>query len=377
MKIFWLLFLMLLSSVASAELYLTPEQTEITLNESASPQIIKIALKDNNNVISWDSKEARLIAASILVRDENNNYLGYADKGNSLFFVPIGVNDNSKYLQFVIIPSKQYMGGETINAIITSPQIKEEAKITINTPKYNPKSVMGDKLDEDSIKKLLEDSEKTRQVTDLGLYFNIAFTLLIALVPVTLAGLAYKRTIESAADKTKETIQEKFTHIQYFQQEVNHQSSDIKTIVSEIKEISRQTESSVNELRTINRQNSPELFQRMSLIIDKIDQDQKRAYDLANYLNQQNNELQQGVNQLHRAVFDMQKGIELSMIEDSSKIIFANKELLQSINIKLEQLQKEIQEVDHTVADRLSNLHPVDIPEIYDHVEQMLDERMK
>lgn len=268
-----------------------------------------------------------------------------------------------------VLNCRGYIGGEKINAVITSPQIKEEAKITINTPKYNSKSVVGDKVDEDSMKKLLEDSEKTRQVTDLGLYFNIAFTLLIALIPVTLAGLAYKRTIESAADKTKETIQEKFTHIQYFQQEVNHQSSDIKTIVSEIKEISRQTENSVNELRTINKQNSPELFQRMSLIIDKIDQDQRRAYDLANYLNQQNNGLQQGINQLHRAVFDMQKDLESSMIEDKAKIIFANKELLQGINIKLEQLKKEIQEVDHTVSDRLSNLHPVDIPQIYDHVE--------
>lgn len=106
MKIFWLLFLAMFSTASSAELYLTPEQTEITLNETASPKTIKIALKDNNNVISWDSKGARLIAASILVRDEKNNYLGYADKGNSLFFIPIGVNDNSKYFQFVIIPSK-------------------------------------------------------------------------------------------------------------------------------------------------------------------------------------------------------------------------------------------------------------------------------
>lgn len=379
MRLVLIIFALLFSNIASAEFSLVPEQSAITLREDASPQIIKFAIKNNDNITSWNSKEARLIAASILVRDQQNRYLGYNDKSDNLIFIPIGVSDNEKYLQLLVIPAKQYLGGETINAIITSPQIREGIQVTINVPKYiisAQKNNNKNELNEESIKKLLDDSEKTRQVSNLSFYSNIVFSFLLTIIPVTLVGLAYKKTIETATDKTKEAIQEKFTHIQLFQQEVNNQSSNIKTIVSEIKEISRQTETNVSELRIINQQNSPELFQRMSLIIEKIDRDQKTAYDLANYLNQQNNELQQGVLQVHKAVFEMQKDIELSITEDSTKIIFANRELLQEINTKLARLQKEVHDVDHMVANRLSTLHPVDIPEIYDHVEQMLDERI-
>lgn len=373
-----LIILLALSSTVKADLFLIPEQGELTLNENASPQLIKIALKDNNTITNWDSQDARSIASSITVRDGNNQYLGYGDQSKSLIFIPIGLTDNKKYFQFVVIPERSYLGGETINITASSPQTQNSAILKITTPHYNiknPQEINDKIIDKDSAKNLFDDLAKTRQIADYGLYLSITIGIILALIPVVFVGFSYKRTIESATDKTRETIQEKFTHIQYVQQEVSHQSNDIKTIVAEIKEMSRDTEISINDLRITNEKTSPEIFHRISIITERLEFSKERTQQLVDYLSSENNQLRTNIDSLHRSIHEIQKDIVKSGLETGGKVIFANKELLVEINLNLERLHQGIENVRHNVDSRLSMLQPVDVPKIYNDLEQMIENK--